>query len=174
MEWFKTNCKTWASVGGGKQNLCLKAMKNRNGNLPMMPKYLLKLSSLCLRFSTFIKVVVDLWELGALSFELRQRPFRHTNLVFINWHLDYMHVMKQDKNEKEIMPEDFTSFVITLWSIWIHKNKVVFEGVSPNAVAVIEAAFGSQPDHKKAVKYKYSYIGSPHQNAGVQNMAQYS
>ncbi|PPD75016.1 hypothetical protein GOBAR_DD28058 [Gossypium barbadense] len=46
VEWFKTNCKTWASVGGGKQNLCLKAMKNRNGNLPMMPQYLLKLPSL--------------------------------------------------------------------------------------------------------------------------------
>lgn len=57
---------------------------------------------------------------------------------------------EQSKNEKEIMPQDFTSFAITLWGIWIHKNKVVFDGVTPDPMAVIEAA-----SEFKTVHYKY-------------------
>lgn len=61
------------------------------------------------------------------------------------------------------------------------------EGVTPNLMAVIKAAFGSHPDRQESSEVQVpprgmsansekhpSYIGSPRQNAGVQNMAQYS
>lgn len=90
MNRFKMNCKVWTLEDGGKQNLYLKATKNRDGNFSAKSsyshelnnqsgrwlnfhnmniskmlegccgrlKYLLRLSSLCGRFTTLFQAIV--------------------------------------------------------------------------------------------------------------------
>lgn len=51
-----------------------------------------------------------------------------------------MLIMEQARGE-ELMPEDFVGFAITLWNIWTHKNKVLFEDAMQNTTTVLRSTY---------------------------------
>ena len=45
----------------------------------------------------------------------------------------------------------YGQFVCTLWSLWIHKNKVIFQEQTPNPIGVIHHSRPSLEDRKSVV-----------------------
>ncbi|XP_048493041.1 uncharacterized protein LOC125493613 [Beta vulgaris subsp. vulgaris] len=67
-----------------------------------------------------------------------------------DWIRNFLNLFRKKKQEEFV--ELRRNFIATLWSIWLHRNEIVFKGGSPNPMSIMEIYRDSKEKHIQATK----------------------